>query len=95
MENSGEGYHSCNWHFASRYAPDYERIFSLIRGAGVGRRQGIFISEQGVFGFNKADKVLTVLELDDTMKSRIEVIDWKKRDWDRMESSWIGALGDG
>lgn len=95
LENSGEGYHSCGWRFAPGHVFDYERLFSLISGAEIERMKGVFISEQGVFGFNKAGQVLTVLELDDTMESRIEIIDCKQRDWDGMESSWIGALADG
>ncbi|WP_444927981.1 CobW family GTP-binding protein [Microbulbifer sp. TRSA002] len=93
-ENSGEGYYSCGWRFSPEFIFDYDALFSLFSGTDAERIKGVFITEQGVFGFNKADKVLTVLELDDTLESRVEAINQARLDWDAMESSWIAALAD-
>ncbi|MCW8128026.1 CobW family GTP-binding protein [Microbulbifer halophilus] len=95
LENSGEGYHSCGWRFDPTLVFDYEQLFSLISGVDAERVKGVFITEQGVFGFNKADSVLSVLELDDALDSRVEAIDPKRRDWDKMESGWLSTLSTG
>ncbi|MFD1216004.1 CobW family GTP-binding protein [Microbulbifer celer] len=92
LENSGEGYHSCGWLFDPALTFDYQRLFSLISGAGAERLKGVFITERGVFGFNKVDAVLSVMELDDTLDSRVEVIDRTRGDWDAMESDWLNTL---
>lgn len=91
-ENSGEGYHSCGWRFDPVLVFDYQKLFSLISGADAQRVKGVFITEDGVFGFNKADNVLSVMELDDALDSRVEVIALERGDWDTLESSWLNAL---
>ncbi|MFA0812690.1 CobW family GTP-binding protein [Microbulbifer epialgicus] len=93
-ENSGEGYYSCGWRFSPEFIFDYDALFSLFSGAEAERIKGVFITEQAVFGFNTADKVLTVLELDDILESRVEVINQAPLGWDEMEKSWIDALVD-
>jgi len=90
-ENQAEGYHSCGWRFAPMMVFDYNQLFALISGADAERVKGVFITEQGVFGFNKADAVLSVMELDDTLDSRVEMIDQKPQDWKALESAWLGA----
>lgn len=92
QENSGEGYHSCGWRFDPTLVFDYEQLFSLISGIDAERVKGVFITERGVFGFNKAGSVLSVLELDDALDSRVEAIDSKHRDWGKMESGWLNTL---
>lgn len=91
-ENSSGGYHSCGWEFGPGFVFAYERLFSLIIGVEAERVKGIFITEQGVFGFNKAAAVLSVLELDHTLDSRVEVIDSEQQNWEQIESAWFGAL---
>lgn len=91
-ENSGEGYHSCGWRFDPTLVFDYQKLFSLISGVDAERVKGVFITEDGVFGFNKSDSVLSVLELDDALDSRVEAIDPKCRDWDALESAWLEVL---
>lgn len=91
-ENSGEGYHSCGWRFDPTLVFDYQKLFSLISGVDAERVKGVFITEDGVFGFNKADSVLSVLELDDALDSRVEAIDPERRDWNALESAWLEVL---
>ena len=90
-ENSGEGYHSCGWRFDPVLVFDYDKIFSFISGSESERLKGVFITQQGVFGFNKAADVLTVVELDDTLESRVEMINPQRLDWDQIESAWLDA----
>ncbi|PCO06874.1 GTP-binding protein [Microbulbifer flavimaris] len=91
-ESSGEGYHSCGWRFSPVFVFDYKQLLALITGSAVERLKGIFITDEGVFGFNKADSVLSVLELDDALESRVEVIDPERRDWAGLEADWLGLL---
>lgn len=91
-ENSGEGHHSCGWRFDPALVFDYQKLFSLISGIDAARVKGVFITEDGVFGFNKADSVLSVLELDDALDSRVEVIDPERGEWDKMEFAWLEVL---
>jgi G3E family GTPase len=92
LENSGEGHHSCGWRFDPALVFRFDELFSLISGAAAERVKGVFITERGVFGFNKADAVLSVLELDDALDSRVEVIDRERGDWEQLESAWLDAL---
>lgn len=91
-ENNGEGYHSCGWRFAPSLMFDYQKLFSLISGSESERLNGVFLTEQGVFGFNKSQDVLTVVELDDALESRVEMINPQPLDWDKIESTWLEAL---
>ncbi|MBB3059826.1 CobW family GTP-binding protein [Microbulbifer rhizosphaerae] len=92
LENSGEGHHSCGWRFDPALVFRFDALFSLISGAAAERVKGVFITERGVFAFNKADAVLSVLELDDTLDSRVEVIDRERGNWEQLESAWLDAL---
>lgn len=94
-ENSGEGYHSCGWRFDPALVFDYDKLFSLISGSESERLKGVFITQQGVFGFNKAGDVLTVVELDDTLESRVELINPQRLDWSTIEATWIATLSGG
>ena len=38
------------------------------------RAKGVFITEEGVIGFNKADNILTSMPLNNSIDSRIELI---------------------
>ncbi|WP_043316284.1 GTP-binding protein [Microbulbifer sp. HZ11] len=88
-ENSGEGYHSCGWRFDPAVVFVYEKLFSLISGSMSERIKGVFITEEGVFGFNKADDVLSIMELDDTLESRVEMINADQLDWDAIEAALL------
>ncbi|WP_231757362.1 CobW family GTP-binding protein [Microbulbifer elongatus] len=93
-ENAGEGYHSCGWRFGPSIVFDYDTLFSLISGSVSERLKGVFITEQGVFGFNKAGAVLTVVELDDTLESRVEMIHPERLDWTAIEADWLASTQD-
>ncbi|BCD98752.1 CobW family GTP-binding protein [Marinagarivorans cellulosilyticus] len=78
IENAGEGFHSIGW----RFAPD--RIFNrsaLINWFGsinVERAKGVFITNDGVFGYNITSDTITETELDDCIESRLEIITLEK-----------------
>lgn len=72
IDNSGEGYHSRGWVFTPKWVFDVSQLNTLLLGYQIERLKGVFITNQGVFAFNKADGVLTQTELDDCLESRIE-----------------------
>lgn len=91
-ENRGGGYYSCGWRFDPMMVFDYDQLFALISGADAERVKGVFITGQGVFGFNKSGDVLSVMDLDDAIDSRVEVIVQEPRNWCALESALLNAL---
>ncbi|UTA47731.1 GTP-binding protein [Simiduia sp. 21SJ11W-1] len=73
-ENTGEGFQSTGWQFGPEVIFDRTRLFSWLSDVGIERAKGVFITEEGVFGYNVADGCLTEVELDDCMDSRVELI---------------------
>ena len=74
IDNSGEGFYSRGWIFTPDWLFDAEKLTALLMGVAAERLKAVFITPQGIMGFNKADDVLTETELDDSMDSRIECI---------------------
>lgn len=74
IENQGEGFFSRGWIFKPEWIFDANKLYRLLSGIDAERIKGVFITEQGIIAFNKADEVLTQMELDDCLDSRIELI---------------------
>ncbi len=74
IDNEGEGFYSRGWIFTPEWVFDADKIYSLLLGVNAERIKGVFITDQGVNAYNKADNILTKTELDDSMDSRIECI---------------------
>ena len=74
IANNGEGYHSLGWVFKSDFVFDREKLNSVMLSIHADRAKGVFITHQGIVGFNKVDDVLTEIALDDSLDSRVEII---------------------
>ena len=74
ISNKGEGFYSHGWMFSPSKVFDFESIMNLLTGIHVERLKAVFITEKGIFGFNKADDVLSCIELDESEDSRLEII---------------------
>lgn len=74
VENSGEGYQSVGWRFSASKIFDRTALFHWLSGLGVERAKGIFITSEGVFGYNLTSESMTEMALDDCLESRIEII---------------------
>ncbi|MBU2979987.1 CobW family GTP-binding protein [Alteromonas sp. C1M14] len=72
--NEGEGFESIGWRFAPDIVFNYEKLHHLLASLQVERLKGLFITDDGVFGYNKTADGLTEMELDDCMESRLEII---------------------
>ena len=74
IDNQGQGFHSSGWIFNEDYIFDETRLFHFLSGITATRLKAVFITNDGVLGYNKVDDVLTSAHLDDASDSRIEVI---------------------
>jgi len=72
--NSGEGFESIGWRFNATKIFDRNRLFSFLSGLSVERMKAVFITEQGISGYNLTSDALTEMELDDCLESRIDII---------------------
>ena len=73
--NLGEGYQSLGWRFASDKIFERSKLFGFLSGLEVERMKAVFITDEGIKGYNLAEDTLTEVDLDDCMESRIEIID--------------------
>lgn len=74
IENTGEGYSSLGWRFSPNKIFDREALFNWLSGLAVERAKGVFITSEGVFGYNLTSDTMTELELDDCIESRLEIV---------------------
>jgi G3E family GTPase len=73
-ENQGDGFLSVGWRFDQRYLFDRSKLYLFLSGLEVERMKAVFITTEGVFGYNLADGSLKELTLDECEESRIEII---------------------
>ena len=84
--NSGEGFESIGWRFSPDKVFDRGRLFSFVGGLEVERMKAVFITHEGVFGYNMTRDALTEVMLDDCAESRIEIIA------EQVDQGWESAL---
>lgn len=72
--NKGEGYESVGWRFSSEKTFNHADLFNFLSGLDVERMKAVFITDQGIFGYNFTSDALTEIELDEYIESRIEII---------------------
>jgi len=73
-ENSGEGFESVGWTIPPSQTFSLTALQSFLHSLNVERMKAVFITEEGIFGFNLADDVLSMFELEEAYESRIEII---------------------
>ncbi len=74
VRNSGEGYQSVGWRFSPKKTFSRSLLYSWLNGLDVERAKGVFITDEGIFGYNLTLDSITEIELDDCIESRIEII---------------------
>ena len=84
--NQGEGFHSIGWRFSPSHVFNDKKLFSFLSGIIAERMKAVFITENGVFGYNLTPDTLTEIELDDCIESRVEIIA------DNINSNWEAQL---
>jgi G3E family GTPase len=92
IDNEGEGFYSRGWIFKSEWIFDARELYSLLLGVNAERIKGVFITDQGITAYNKADNVLTEAELDDSMDSRIECISSNRLSLETLEDALLACV---
>lgn len=84
VQNEGEGYISSGWRFALEVTFDRNALYAWLTGLNVERMKAVFVTKEGVFGYNLAAGSLAEMELGSVDESRIEIIapqaceDWEE-----------------
>lgn len=73
-ENEGEGFQSVGWRFSPDKVFNRQKLILLLVELDVERMKAVFITEDGIFGYNLTSDGLTEVVLDDYFESRIELI---------------------
>ena len=72
--NKGEGFYSTGWRFSPVKIFDRKSLFNWLSGLKVERAKGVFITSEGVYGYNITSDSMAEVKLDDCIESRIEII---------------------
>lgn len=72
--NSGEGFVSVGWRFAPTHVFDWLKIRQLIVSIKSERLKAVFITNKGIFSYNKTADGIEERALDEYLESRIEII---------------------
>lgn len=92
INNQGEGFHSQGWIFKPTFTFNRDRLYEILTGINAERVKGVFITDQGVIAYNKADNVLTEIGIDDAMDSRIECISMTNEPLSELEQQFLYCL---
>ncbi|CAA0080881.1 Zinc-binding GTPase YeiR [BD1-7 clade bacterium] len=92
VDNEGQGYVSTGWVFEPDFIFDYTRLFVVLSGIQAERMKAVFITDQGVLGYNLADGTLTAMPMDDTMDSRVELIGETRDRWQHLEADLLACI---
>jgi len=72
--NKGGGCSSAGWRFNADITFKYDSLFSFLNGLEVERLKAVFITDEGVYGYNGPSETLTQVEVPGCEESRIEII---------------------
>lgn len=92
VDNEGEGFYSRGWIFNPDWIFDAGKLYALLLGVNAERIKGVFITNQGIVAYNKADNVLTEAELDDSLDSRIECINADRHSFEVLEDALLDCV---
>lgn len=72
--NEGEGFQSVGWRFSAEKIFDRHKLLTLLLELKAERMKAVFITHNGLFGYNLTSDGLMEIELDECAESRIELI---------------------
>jgi G3E family GTPase len=89
IKKNADGFTSVGWRFHAGTLFDRGRLFEFFSGLTLQRAKAIFITPDGVFGYNFSDQALTEVELDEAQESCIEAIDADETVFDDFEAELL------
>jgi len=84
--NEGEGFVSIGWRFAPEKVFDRMKLHAFLTDIEVTRVKAVFITSQGIYGYNTANDGAVEVTLDECNESRIEII------CTQIDENWQQAL---
>jgi len=72
--NTGEGFRSIGWRYSPHMIFNRTRVLFLMKTIKAVRIKAIFITSDGIYGYNKTPDSLNEVQLNNTTESRIEII---------------------
>ncbi|BFM12909.1 GTP-binding protein [Simiduia litorea] len=87
-----DGFHAYGWAFAPELLFSLEALEHCLLGLRCERLKAVVITQAGVLGFNLADGVMTVTELDDCLDSRLELISLDAIDVAMLQATLLATL---
>ncbi len=91
FENSGMGYYSIGWLFEKDQVFNHQSLSQWLMGLSVERVKGLLITDKGNRVMNIRDQVFTELPTRELQQSRIEIIDNKAIDRDKIEYALLAC----
>jgi G3E family GTPase len=91
IKKQADGFTSIGWRFHASILFDRGRLFAFFSGLTPQRVKAIFITSDGVFGYNFSDQALTEVELDEAKESCIEGIDNDEMVFEGFEASLLAC----
>ncbi len=86
VTNKGEGFKSIGWRFSAKTIFDRPKLHQFFNKIKVLRLKAVFITSEGIFGYNIASDSFKGVELDACNESRIEII------CEEIDESWEQEL---
>lgn len=74
VENHQASHNSVGWRFSAQKIFKRYALLTWLTGLQVDRLKGVFITDDGIYGYNRSSDVLTEMALDDCIESRFEMI---------------------
>jgi len=72
--NEGEGYVSIGWRFSPKKIFEHQKVRELVVSTEAERLKAVFITNKGIFSYNKASDGVQEVPLDEYAESRVEII---------------------
>ncbi|MCL1138486.1 CobW family GTP-binding protein [Shewanella pneumatophori] len=88
-QKQADGFYSCGWVFDPSYEFDFDKLLMFVKNQQLMRLKAVMITEEGIAGFNCVESELSVVELDDAMDSRIELISTNEIDAKQVEAALL------
>ena len=94
LNNDADGFYSRGWIFHPDRIFDVRKLRQIVFGLDIERVKGVFITQQGIYFFNKADSVLSESLLNEADDSRIECIGTDPQAFSDLDKQLLTCLTD-